>query len=117
MFQTNNTDAFHNDTEKSVNTDDCVYTVNTSKSRMVAATRLAYDEFIDFLGGLTEYFRPGEIKEVESRNIENEGTRFKIKFEIDYIPDGVTMDCVTIVLEYLANTFEVQNVTCDCCVE
>lgn len=106
-------------TKKCVNMDDdtdCHDEVNNSEPSIVAATRVAYYEFLDYIGGGTEDYRPGKIKEVESK-IVHEGTSLKINFEIDYITDGVTMDCVAIVLENLEKEFDVDDVTCECCLD
>lgn len=107
-------------TEESVILDDIkggFHRVNTSEERVVAATQVAYDELIEFIGGIKENFSPGKINYAKSGIIDNQGTQFKINFEIFYVPTGNTMNCVAVVLENSKKAFEVKNVSCECCNE
>lgn len=94
-----------------------IHELSTSEERVVAAVNLAYNEYISFLVGIMDDLRLGEINKAESENVEHKGTLLSIKFEIEYIPAGDTMECNTVVLENFAEALEVKNVTCDCCKE
>lgn len=95
----------------------CFHKLRNVEERVVTATQFAYDEFIDYIEGNEEDFNLGEINKAESEFIESEGTYFKITFEIDYIPNQDIMECDTTVLQNLEKAYEVQNVTCDCCLD
>lgn len=104
MFQADDTGDFHK--------------VCASDKRVVTAVQLAYDKYTQVIEGIMEdLLRLGEVDKAESQIIEQEGTLFKIDFGIVYIPAENELDCVALVLENLAEEFEVKNVVCDCCQE
>lgn len=139
LFQTNNTVDIHNasSSEEGIVTNNryrlrgmstsqknettvnrsCFRKVNTNEERVVTAVELAYVEYTEFLEGIMKNLRLGEIIKAENKIVVHEGILFEINFEIDYVPAGVKMECVTSVLEDLAKVFDVKNVSCDCCVE
>lgn len=91
--------------------------MNPRNERVMTAVQLAYNEYMKYLDKIKYDLRLGKINNAVSEIIANEGTLFKIKFEIVYKPDGDTMDCNTTVLENFAKAYEVKNVSCDCCQE
>lgn len=112
-------DVFHNaskhDTSVVQDNTDCINKGKNIEARVLTATQLAYEEFVDYIQAIEEDFLLGDINKDEKKIIESEGTYMKINFEIIYIPDEDTMECDTIVLENLEKGYIVKNVTCDCC--